>query len=142
MVLEKSRYYAFTYVVHHNAKDIPDFAPLDDVDEETAPYSIFEQADNTFGVNYMICGREHTTNIHFQGFVQFKVYLNHLQAKRALPGCFVSSMMTTPEQNILYCKKAGEYQEFGDLEEDDGDSVVFSFSKDPIIPPLDIASIY
>lgn len=69
-------------------------------------------------VNYIVFGREigEEGTPHLQGFVQFKKKLRLRQAKSFIsPRCHLEPMAGTATQASMYCKKDGDFQEFGNM---------------------------
>lgn len=63
---------------------------------------------------YLVFGREvgESGTAHLQGHVVFKQQRTLSSAIKALPGCHVSIAVDT-EASIAYCKKGGDFKEFG-----------------------------
>lgn len=68
--------------------------------------------------DYLVYGKEKspTTNrFHWQGFVAFKVRTKLSTLSRWIPGGHFEKMRGTPEEASDYCKKDGDFSEFGVL---------------------------
>lgn len=66
--------------------------------------------------DYLVLGREtcpDTGHKHIQGFVAFKIRTKFSTVCIRLPGCHVEKMRGTPEKAANYCKKDGDYTEYG-----------------------------
>jgi len=71
-------------------------------------------------MNYLVYGKETcptTGKQHWQGFVQLKKATTRSATKSKFfsDGCHLEPMRGTPEQAANYCKKEGDFQEFGEL---------------------------
>lgn len=67
---------------------------------------------------YVVFGNEtgDSGTPHLQGYIQFNTNQRLLAAKAHLGGtCHLSLSRGTPEQASAYCKKDGDYQEFGEI---------------------------
>lgn len=67
-------------------------------------------------IQYIICGRERcprTNRQHIQGFVVFKSRTRFSSIRNWLPGAHIEKCHGSVEDNIQYCKKDGEYTEYG-----------------------------
>jgi Putative viral replication protein len=72
--------------------------------------------ENTPKITFLLFGREvapDTQTPHLQGFVSFQEKTRRNQILRILPQCHLSSARNIPA-SIEYCKKEGDYEEFGD----------------------------
>lgn len=68
-------------------------------------------------VEYLCIGREvgESGTPHFQGYVIFKQPRSTAQARELLPRSHLTVSRGTPKQASDYCKKDGNYEEFGEL---------------------------
>lgn len=69
-------------------------------------------------LTYAVAGHEiapATGTHHLQMFVQFAVRKRLQSVRKAFPGVFAEPMKSTPEAASRYCKKDGEFEEFGTL---------------------------
>lgn len=66
--------------------------------------------------NYLIYGRELGENgtPHYQGFVRFKHPVTMQRVKNLLSRAHLETRKGTPQQAADYCKKDGDYREFGE----------------------------
>nr|QTE03549.1 MAG: replication-associated protein [Phylloscopus fuscatus CRESS-DNA-virus sp.] len=67
---------------------------------------------------YIVWGREicpTTTREHIQGFVAFRTRTKFSTVKRWIPGAHVEKCKGSPNQNADYCKKDGNFKEYGSL---------------------------
>lgn len=67
---------------------------------------------------YLVAGREvcpKTGRKHLQCFVAFNVRTKFSTVKKQLPLAHIEKMMGTPLQAANYCKKEGDFEEFGEL---------------------------
>lgn len=55
-----------------------------------------------------------TGTLHLQGYIYFENARTLRALRRALPGVHIEVARGTPEQAITYCKKEGDFLEFGD----------------------------
>lgn len=72
--------------------------------------------ESTMG--YLIYGFEtcpETARRHLQGFVQFKNRQYFSRCKTAFPGAHIERSRGTPEEAALYCRKDGDFREYGTL---------------------------
>lgn len=125
MVIKRTKYYAFTRLVIHGT----DCSKLRNY--------VYNIANKIAPVEYMILGYEQATNDHYQGFVIFKDPVSFYKAKRALDNCYVAEMISTIEQNILYCKKGCNFTEYGKLLSEGVDKCLnldYPFPRDPEDP--------
>lgn len=67
-------------------------------------------------VEYLVYGREEGEQgtPHLQGFVYFKSKIRWSTVRFLLPRAHLEQTKGTTEQNIAYCTKDGNYEEFGD----------------------------
>ncbi len=66
--------------------------------------------------DYMIAGTEvcpQTGTPHIQGYIVFKIRTRLTGVKKWLPRAHFEMMEGTSQQSILYCKKDGDFREFG-----------------------------
>lgn len=74
---------------------------------------------NDADMNYLIVGKEtcpETGKQHFQCYVQFRKSLRMTQAKKYFSDkAHLEPSMGTPEQASEYCKKEGNFSEFGEI---------------------------
>lgn len=71
--------------------------------------------------SYIVWGREicpSTNRQHLQGFVAFRTRTKFSTIKRWLPGAHIEKCKGTPDENARYCKKDGDFKEFGVLPKD------------------------
>jgi len=74
-------------------------------------------------VSYIIAGRERaptTGRRHLQCFIRFVDRLSFQDVRALLPECHLERARGTIRQNVDYCRKDGDYHEYGDLQNDDG----------------------
>lgn len=73
-------------------------------------------------VEYHCFGRERGTNgtLHFQGFICFKERKTITQVRALLGRAHWEVSRGSPQQASDYCKKDGDYEEYGDLPEQQG----------------------
>lgn len=67
---------------------------------------------------YLVFGRETCPDSgrrHLQGFVAFKICTKFSTVRIRLPGAHIEKMRGTPEEALEYCKKDGDYTEYGAL---------------------------
>lgn len=62
---------------------------------------------------YMIIGKEQRKTPHLQCYIQFQNAMTFNGLKKKLPGAHIEHAITSPEKNIEYCKKEGDYKEYG-----------------------------
>jgi len=69
---------------------------------------------------YCIVGREtgDQGTPHLQGFIVYFARTRFQQVKKQLPRAHIEKMMGTPKQASEYCKKEGDFEEFGTLPKD------------------------
>lgn len=69
-------------------------------------------------ITYAVAGHEvapTTGTAHLQMFVQFAVRKRLQSVRKAFPGAWAEPMKTNPDSAANYCKKEGEFVEFGQL---------------------------
>jgi hypothetical protein len=74
--------------------------------------------DNVKNWCYLVAGREvcpETRRKHLQCFVVYNVRTAFSTVKRQLPTAHIEKMMGTPQEASDYCKKDGDFEEFGKL---------------------------
>lgn len=78
-------------------------------------YALME-LDQDENVRYMVAGREVGENgtPHLQGYIEMKEKRTHNQMRTMIPGAWIDLRRGTQEQAIAYCKKDGQYDEFGE----------------------------
>lgn len=66
-------------------------------------------------MSYMVAGREvgESGTPHYQMFVKYKKKISLSTVIKKWPGCHVESMRGTALQAIAYCKKEGDWKEYG-----------------------------
>lgn len=71
----------------------------------------------TASIVYLVYGKETGENgtFHLQGFISFSKRKSLRQLKKIIPRAHLEIAKGTPEQAATYCKKDGDYQEFGQL---------------------------
>lgn len=77
---------------------------------------------------YLCFGRETcpTTNRpHLQGYVAFRVRTKFSTVRNWLPGAHIEKARGSPQENVDYCKKDGDFQSFGQLPSAPGSSNKF-----------------
>lgn len=75
-------------------------------------------------VKYLIYGKEvapETGTPHLQGYVVFESARTSAAVRRSMPGCHLSVARGTASQNVVYCKKDGEWTERGSCPLDPSD---------------------
>nr|QTE03316.1 MAG: replication-associated protein [Periparus ater Circoviridae sp.] len=80
------------------------------------------------GVQYLVIGREvcpETTREHLQCFVAFKNRQRFNQVREKLGNAHIERMRGTPEEAANYCKKDGNFTEFGTLPKCNGGDNAF-----------------
>ena len=85
-------------------------------DEEKSLQSLWSA--KTEGVKYLIYGKEkgEEGTPHLQGFISFEKRERFVHVKRLLSErAHIEKAQGTPKQASTYCKKEGDYVEFGDL---------------------------
>lgn len=72
--------------------------------------------ENSTQVRYLICGREkgEEGTKHIQGYVYFHNPVRFISVKKLLPRAHIEPCKGTPEQNIAYCSKDGDFIEKGE----------------------------
>jgi len=73
---------------------------------------------------YLVAGRERGENgtPHLQGYIHYKIPKSFATVKRDLPKAHIESRKGTPKQAAEYCRKDGDFVEFGVLPETAGDA--------------------
>lgn len=71
---------------------------------------------------YLVYGKEKGENetLHYQGFVRFKHTKSFSRIKSFLPRAHIERQRGTSSQAATYCKKDGDFKEFGTLPADNG----------------------
>jgi len=88
-----------------------------------------------FGCRYYCYGYEEaptTGTEHLQGFLYFDNQKSIAAMRLRIPGCDIRIANGTPQQNIVYCSKDGEFLEFGDrpwTQEEKGDSEITRYEQ-------------
>jgi len=77
----------------------------------------FDDLNSVKNWDYMVAGKEVGKNNtpHLQCFVAYHVRTRFSTVKVQLPTAHIERMMGTPEQASVYCKKDGDYMEFGTM---------------------------
>ena len=84
-------------------------------DQKTYIRSLKDEDDN---ISYVLFGYESapsTGTPHLQGFILFANARRSTAVRALLPGCHVTVCRGTIPQNITYCKKGGDWEEFGSV---------------------------
>lgn len=73
---------------------------------------------------YLIAGKEvgEKGTPHLQGFVAYKTRTKFSTVKNQIPRGHIEKMKGTPEQASVYCKKEGDFEEFGTIPDYQGGS--------------------
>lgn len=92
----------------------------DNYDEISLHLFLLSEADN---VAYIIAGRElapTTGQVHLQSYIRFNDRLSFRTVRGLLPQCHLERSRGNAKQNIDYCRKDGDYVEFGECPPIDG----------------------
>lgn len=83
---------------------------------------LLKQVDETGLIEYLIYGHEigDNGNYHWQGFCQLKNRLTLRQVKNFLPRAHIEKVLGTQKQAIDYCKKDGNFDEYGKIRKQGG----------------------
>lgn len=66
---------------------------------------------------YLIFGFECGTTEHIQGYIYFDNARSFKSMRSMLPRAHIEKSIASPQSNIDYCKKEGEFYEFGEIPE-------------------------
>lgn len=82
----------------------------------------FDDLNNIKNWSYMVAGREVGENgtPHLQCYVSYKSRVRFSTVKNQIPRAHIELMRGTPQEASLYCKKDGDYMEFGTLPDNIG----------------------
>lgn len=85
-----------------------------------------DNIDNLFindSVRYVVYGREtgDSGTPHLQGYIEFDNARTHRQINKKLPGAYVALRRGSAAQAAEYCKKSGDYIEYGEISDSDAD---------------------
>jgi len=77
----------------------------------------FDALNSVKAWTYLVAGKEvgDSGTPHLQCFVVYNVRTRFSTVKLQLPSAHIEKMMGTPEQAADYCKKDGDFEEFGEL---------------------------
>lgn len=77
----------------------------------------FDDLNRVVNWEYIVAGREVGKNNtpHLQCFIQYKIRTKFSTVKNQLPRAHIEPMMGTPQQASDYCKKDGDFMEFGEM---------------------------
>jgi len=82
-----------------------------------------DDLDGILNWQYCIVGREGTRRTpHLQGFIAYNSRTRFATVKKQLPRAHIEKMISTPEKASNYCKKEGDFEEFGKLPDFEGGS--------------------
>lgn len=77
----------------------------------------FDTVFSVYSMKYVVVGLEtapETGTRHLQGFVSFSRPVPFTKVRECLPGCHIENMRGTVKQAVNYCKKGGNFREWGD----------------------------
>lgn len=81
--------------------------------------------------HYLVFGREvgESGTPHLQGFISFEKKIRHTAIRKLIPGAHVERARL-PEEAAEYCKKDGDYEEFGEMARKGRRNEMEMFKKD------------